>query len=133
MIILKKDCGCANSGLNGLGFVEYITAATALYGAATKKGGGGSSDGGAPGNIVSTNVNTQVSPQISPVFVQQDSPTNSPVTAGIGMGVPQTGNMPYFDTPRIPQLNTAQINPWVVGGLALTVLALFSMKKKKAA
>lgn len=38
---------------------------------------------GSPANIsvsVPTNVNTQISPQISPSFVQQDQPSNSPVS-----------------------------------------------------
>lgn len=90
------DCACDRPTLNGLGFVEYIAAGTALLTAANKGGGGGAPTAPsiAPGTAI--DVSTQVSPQISPSFVQQDNPTNSPVTTGATQYAPMSVNpLPY--------------------------------------
>ena len=108
------------------------------------------------GASISTAVQTTVSPQISPVFVQQDSPTNSPVNAGTvqtspspmtadfgpqGRGTPQTGYMPGFDygsgyvptgTSVIPsQPKAAGLDMGTIALAAAGLLGLAFVVKKK--
>lgn len=140
--------------MNGLGQFEIASAAMKLLGPMI--GGGASGNGGTPPiqNTVSTSVQTTVSPQISPVFVQQSSPSNSPVSTGVTQaspapmsatfpgqpamqnpapygGTPITGAMPGFDSASgflptgIPALpSMTQTQPGITGGTMLAVAAL---------
>lgn len=94
------------------------------------KGGGGSS---MPSNVVetSTNVNTQVNPQISPVFVQQEHPSNSPVSATVGQGLP--GNVPGVDYSQLSPLNESQVKnltPYALAAAGILGLAVILKKRR---
>jgi hypothetical protein len=84
-------------GIRGMGFMEYMGIASSLLSLATKSTPQAQPVPPSGGNImVSTAVQTTVSPQISPVFVQQDEPRDSPVTAATVQMVtaPQVSTMP---------------------------------------
>ena len=98
--------------LRGLALDPWSIGASLLASGMSQSAGNGAGSPQMPSTGVSTSVQTTVSPQISPVFVQQDSPTNSPVNAGAtqaspspmsadfgpqGRGTPATGYIPGFD------------------------------------
>lgn len=102
MHITSSRLGCASCGnrcpgrcgtrrSNGLGVWESLIPAAASY--LMKDGGGGGAPApGMPsasgGVTVSPAIQTQVSPQISPVFIQQDQPQGSSITAGTSQMLP---------------------------------------------
>lgn len=118
--------------LSGLGQWESLFSAGASLVGGGSKGGGGA----APGDMTNitvpttTTVATQISPQISPVFVQQQSPTNSPVNAGAAMQptgyVPAVGTLPGFDygSGMIPGTQFPMPSVQAGGGIPPMALAL---------
>lgn len=149
--------GCSSlrmhGGMNGLGQWEEIIGIGA--GMLARSNGGAPSAGG-PGaasfsNEVKTQVTTQVSPQISPVFVQQDSPSNSPVNASPSqvapfykpepLNAPATGAIPGFDNSSgyaptgVPSaLGRTEVSTplLALAGLALVAALALSVKKRRA-
>lgn len=134
-------CNCPRT-LKALGFdpTGLLTSAlTSMLSPAGMTAGGTGMGSQAPNvTAVTTSVSTQVSPDISPTFVQQQSPTNSPV------GVThQTGAVPGFDyasgyaptgTPLIPSIPQVPLNMnfALAAGVGLLAFA-FVLKKKKPA
>lgn len=138
----------ANSRMRGLpgtsadpfGLISSLM--TGMLAPSTSPSGAAPGAGASMGPIVTTAVNTQVSPQISPVFVQQSSPSNSPIGAAPVMGTPVTGAIPGFDNasgyaptgiPLIPSIPLSANKPLLYGSLALLGLALVLKSRKKNA
>lgn len=143
-----NGCGCGPQKLAGLGSYEWLGTALEVFGksgtgsASGTGAGGGSSGGGSGGASASTmtavTTTTTISPQISPQFIQQQSPTNSGINAGInpmpmpGMGAPQTGMLPGFDS--FPFIQAGGVNPLLLlagGGLILALVLKARSNKGK--
>lgn len=143
---------CAAVGMAGMGEIDPFSIAARLVTGAAAGGGGGGSPGAPAQPSVSVQTSTNISPQISPSFVQQQSPTNSPVSTGATQnlappyggslpGTMVTGAAPGFDVgsaympTTYPAPGTAMPvdrMPLYIGIAAIAGLALLLKKKRSA-
>jgi hypothetical protein len=125
--------------LNGLGFIEYISAAASLLGSGSNSGSGTPSPSMPNTSVTNTvNPNINVSPQISPVFQQQFQPSNSAATAGTSQVTPSanngfvpapTGLNTPLNMPQVPAIPPTPIdwNKYMLWG-GIAVAGLFALK-----
>lgn len=106
----ERSAGMAGlSGIASLAAVDPFSIVSGVLSLTRSLGTPTAGGAAAGGTTVQTSVQTNVNPQISPVFVQQDSPSNSPVNAATvqtspspqssSMGMPTAANTP---TPGLP-------------------------------
>ena len=110
-LVPRQRVGASLAGIDPFGLAMQ---ALSLVGAGSPSSIQGAAS---PSLSVATNVQTTVSPQISPVFVQQDSPQDSPVGAATMQTAPVNQNagaapnpQPMFSTPvtgAIPGMDNA--------------------------